>query len=307
MLQVLVPNRIESTGLSVACMISSCSMSGSPSWILCAAWLSCLLSSASCRAGGHGRHSDPIIFNELCALKDESGPCKAIKDRYFFNVNLGSCELFEYGGCGGNANNFETLEECEESCVVSDDKSPCHLPEAVGPCRGLVKRFFFDTKTQQCKHFFYGGCFGNANNFWSMAECQRKCQSRDEPTAVTEGHITVRKPVMTHPTTGTEELSVSEPQVQPHVSNQQKDFSASKICFDPIESGTCSGTLRRFAYNPKTKRCQAFSYSGCGGNHNNFELRKNCYHMCIRTRKGDRKGLIRIKKKNIDSILNRMV
>lgn len=68
-----------------------------------------------------GAPPEHFIFNELCALKDESGPCKAIKDRFFFNVDTGSCELFEYGGCGGNANNFETLEACEETCVVSGE------------------------------------------------------------------------------------------------------------------------------------------------------------------------------------------
>lgn len=62
-----------------------------------------------------------LIFNELCALKDEQGPCKAIKERFFFNVDTGRCELFEYGGCGGNANNFETLDACEETCVVSGE------------------------------------------------------------------------------------------------------------------------------------------------------------------------------------------
>ncbi|TNN44648.1 Kunitz-type serine protease inhibitor bitisilin-1 [Liparis tanakae] len=60
-----------------------------------------------------------FIFNELCALKDDSGPCKAIKHRFFFNVDAGVCQLFEYGGCAGNANNFLTMEECEETCVVS--------------------------------------------------------------------------------------------------------------------------------------------------------------------------------------------
>lgn len=69
-----------------------------------------------CPTSAQAVHS---IFNELCALKDEQGPCKAIKDRFFFNVDNGRCELFEYGGCGGNANNFKTLEDCEETCVVS--------------------------------------------------------------------------------------------------------------------------------------------------------------------------------------------
>ncbi|KAK5614019.1 hypothetical protein CRENBAI_012246 [Crenichthys baileyi] len=260
-------------------------------------------------SSGHGGYPDPIIFDELCALKDEPGPCKAIKDRYFFNVNSGSCELFEYGGCGGNANNFETFEECEKACVFSDDKNPCHLPEAPGPCRGLMKRFFFDSEIQQCKHFYYGGCFGNANNFRSMDQCQRRCQNQDEPTAATEVHVmSVRKPIMVQPTITKEELTVTEPQVLLNVSNQQQnDFSPSEICFSPIETGTCSDAFRRFAYNPETKRCQMFSYSGCGGNQNNFEFRKICYHKCIRSRKGYRKGMIRIKIKNFDSIVNRSV
>lgn len=58
-----------------------------------------------------------------------------------------------------------------------DDKNPCHLPEAPGPCRGLVTRYFFDSESQQCKHFYYGGCFGNANNFRRMEACQAKCQN----------------------------------------------------------------------------------------------------------------------------------
>lgn len=62
--------------------------------------------------------------------------------------------------------------------VFAEDKNPCHLPEAEGPCRGLVTRYFFDSSSQQCKRFYYGGCFGNANNFRSMAECQAKCHQQ---------------------------------------------------------------------------------------------------------------------------------
>lgn len=72
-------------------------------------------------ASADGAQPELFIFNELCALKDNPGPCKAMKDRYFFSVDTGRCELFEYGGCRGNRNNFETLEECEETCVVSGE------------------------------------------------------------------------------------------------------------------------------------------------------------------------------------------
>ncbi|XP_031152385.1 tissue factor pathway inhibitor a [Sander lucioperca] len=277
-------------------------------WILCAVSLSCLACFGSCRRHREdGAQPELFIFNELCALKDEPGPCKAIKDRYFFNVDTGHCELFEYGGCGGNANNFETLDACEETCVVSDDKNPCHLGEAPGPCRGLLTRYFFDSDSQQCKHFFYGGCFGNANNFRSMAACQAKCQNPAKSTKAPDVNTqSARKSSVVQPTTLTGELTVKESQVQANGANREpKDFKPSEMCFSPVERGTCHGTEKRFAYNPEVKRCLAFHYSGCGGNDNNFTYRKDCYHKCIRNRRVPKKGMIRIRKKNLNNIVNR--
>lgn len=57
-------------------------------------------------------------------------------------------------------------------------------------------------------------------------------------------------------------------------------------CSIPMDPGTCDGAERRFAYNAVTKRCQVFSYSGCGGNENNFALRKSCMAKCIKGRRG---------------------
>uniref|UniRef100_A0A8P4K744 Tissue factor pathway inhibitor n=1 Tax=Dicentrarchus labrax TaxID=13489 RepID=A0A8P4K744_DICLA len=250
-----------------------------------------------------GAQQELLIFNELCALKNEQGPCKAIKDRFFFNVDTGRCELFEFGGCGGNANNFESLEDCEETCVVSEDKNPCHLDEAPGPCRGLVTRYFFDHRTQQCKHFYYGGCFGNANNFRSMALCQAKCQNPAKPTKEPEVQTqSARESSVVQPTILTGEMTVSEPQVQMNDTNQE----SKELCFRPVERGTCHDEVNRFAYNPKTRRCQMFSYSGCGGNENNFKYRKDCIIKCIRKRKVHKKKMIRIRKKNLDNIVRQV-
>ncbi|CAN9497989.1 unnamed protein product [Ophioblennius macclurei] len=280
-------------------------------WILCALALSCLsLVGASRRERAYGAQPELLIFNELCALKDEPGPCRAIRDRFFFSVNTGRCQLFEYGGCGGNENNFETLEECEETCLVSDDKNPCHLAEAPGPCRGLVTRYLFDRKSQQCRHFFYGGCFGNANNFRSMAECQARCQNPVKPTeAAAVQTQPASRATDVQPTLVREEIVVIEPLIQANSSSaltgSPTDFIPSELCFSPVDKGTCLGAEKRFAYNPQTKRCHMFSYSGCGGNKNNFLLRKHCIHKCIKTKKGHGRKMIRIKKKNIDSIVNR--
>lgn len=44
-----------------------------------------------------------------------------------------------------------------------------------GPCRGEIERYFYNTITQKCETFYYGGCQGNENNFKSFQECQKKC------------------------------------------------------------------------------------------------------------------------------------
>ncbi|KAM9365118.1 carboxypeptidase inhibitor SmCI-like [Pholidichthys leucotaenia] len=278
-------------------------------WIVCVLTLPCLLRFGSCRTGrAHRTHSAPAIFQEFCALKGDPGPCKAIKNRFFFDATSGRCEVFEYGGCGGNANNFETLEECEEACVVSDDKNPCQLEMVIGPCRGLVARYFFDNTSQQCKRFYYGGCFGNANNFRSMAECQERCQNPAKHAEAPEVQTqTERENVLVQPTVAAGELIVIEPEVQLNDTNKETtDFTPSDMCFSPVDRGTCDGAERRFAYNPETKRCHMFSYSGCGGNRNNFKYRKHCIHKCIRVKKGQgNMMMIRVRKKNLDSIVKR--
>lgn len=37
--------------------------------------------------------------------------------RFFFNIHTQQCEEFVYGGCEGNQNRFESLEECKEKCI----------------------------------------------------------------------------------------------------------------------------------------------------------------------------------------------
>lgn len=55
-------------------------------------------------------------LSSRCELPVVSGPCKALIQRYYFNGRTGRCETFFYGGCCGNANNFETLSACTSTC-----------------------------------------------------------------------------------------------------------------------------------------------------------------------------------------------
>ena len=55
-----------------------------------------------------------------CGLPQDPGNCgfnASSEVRYFFNATSGQCQQFEYAeGCSGNGNNFETMQECQDTC-----------------------------------------------------------------------------------------------------------------------------------------------------------------------------------------------
>ncbi|KAL7990136.1 hypothetical protein Chor_010490 [Crotalus horridus] len=57
--------------------------------------------------------------------------------------------------------------------------STCQLPADKGPCDKLELRWFYNSESKRCERFLYGGCYGNANNFKDINECDRRCISPD--------------------------------------------------------------------------------------------------------------------------------
>ena len=57
-----------------------------------------------------------LFCEDVCQQPIEVGPCDAIFPRWAYDPDLGCCVPFQYGGCGGNRNNFETQEACERRC-----------------------------------------------------------------------------------------------------------------------------------------------------------------------------------------------
>lgn len=47
----------------------------------------------------------------------------------------------------------------------SNRPEECQLSAETGPCRGLFPSFFFNSATNQCETFNYGGCQGKTSNF----------------------------------------------------------------------------------------------------------------------------------------------
>ncbi len=105
-----------------------------------------------------------------CLLPPDAGPCDGVFPRWYFNTETGICEPFTYGGCGGNANNYESLEACQHACM-----DICELPAVYGPCQAAHPRWHFNSVTGGCEQFIWGGCDPNANNFPTLADCEASC------------------------------------------------------------------------------------------------------------------------------------
>uniref|UniRef100_A0A8D2L084 BPTI/Kunitz inhibitor domain-containing protein n=1 Tax=Varanus komodoensis TaxID=61221 RepID=A0A8D2L084_VARKO len=148
---------------------------------------------------GSGRPAKPLLQpcafdlpqpeeGHFCLLPPEPGRCEAYIPRYYYQPATKRCLTFTYGGCGGNANNFKTREECEQRCaqprVPAHPPPPtlalvrserCQGPPVKGPCRARLRRFYYSPAEKACLPFFYGGCEGNSNNFRTRRECERAC------------------------------------------------------------------------------------------------------------------------------------
>ncbi|XP_037998993.1 collagen alpha-3(VI) chain isoform X3 [Motacilla alba alba] len=139
-----------------------------------------------------------------CLLDFDMGmQCKDYQIVWFFDSKHKFCSQGWYGGCGGNANRFETEAECYNKCLKpSDEKAMqqpplekrlpsvmdiCRLQKDEGTCRNFVLKWYYDPETKSCARFWYGGCGGNENRFNTQKECEKLCS----PGAINPGAVTM--------------------------------------------------------------------------------------------------------------------
>ena len=61
-------------------------------------------------------YDESLSFSAICEQPSEVGPCEGLFKRWFFNKQTGYCEPFDYGGCQGNSNRFESELQCRTTC-----------------------------------------------------------------------------------------------------------------------------------------------------------------------------------------------
>ena len=66
-------------------------------------------------------HVSAALGSCKCAQPKDTGSCQdatsAPSEKYFYNTEADKCDKFQYSGCGGNGNNFQTKIECQAECA----------------------------------------------------------------------------------------------------------------------------------------------------------------------------------------------
>ncbi|KAM6959283.1 kunitz-type serine protease inhibitor 6-like [Aplochiton taeniatus] len=230
---------------------------------------------------------------DRCSHPKLVGPCRAAFRKYYYDAANQSCQMFIYGGCGANGNNFDTQEECERVCspvtatpVVADASSDpiaqmrrlfliqdqdvhpdvplpqlradefaarCEAAPEVGPCRASIRRWHYDSESGSCQSFTYGGCRANQNNYVSEESCLAACKVTVIPKS--------RK------------LPVGD--LEDEVPKEYRE-----ACMVQSDPGPCRAAFPMFFYRHSTGTCQAFIYGGCHGNSNAYTTHEECMSRC---------------------------
>ncbi|XP_066902314.1 papilin [Halyomorpha halys] len=247
----------------------------------------------------------PGKMKEECSLPREKGTCFEKQPKWYFDFAENKCLPFHYSGCGGNENNFDYREDCEQACPPRIELDTCVLPPMEGELcnQNYTERYFYDSLIKQCRQFYYGGCGGNNNNFVSLIDCQRRCDinalPQETPLAFTRDMCFMASD--SGSCSGSEirwfydrrdgickqfRYSGCGGNGNKFASRQDCEFSCGNVqdvCTLPRVIGPCDSTIRQWHYDEATQSCQAFDYGGCQGNGNRFDSEEECRNRCVKT------------------------
>ncbi|KFD63405.1 hypothetical protein M514_24426, partial [Trichuris suis] len=223
---------------------------------------------------------------------------RTMQGQLYYDWDLKQCLEFTYGGCEGNANNFDSIEECEVFCPDEEQEglNPFELPAEIGPCKSTLHQVLLQQRIEEVRDIYM---WPMPNNFETKADCERKCSVKGAPAdpdapagdacslpkdtgpckaSFRKWFFDSRKKFMV-----VAKAVQTDSTLRKSASNDVATLPASLICRLPYAMGSCRANMKRFFYDFETKQCRAFTYTDCEGNANNFATAYACCAKCAST------------------------
>ncbi|KAL6743976.1 hypothetical protein Aduo_016956 [Ancylostoma duodenale] len=173
----------------------------------------------------------------------DAGECRAYETAYYYDHFNGVCKEFVYGGCGGNANRFETADDCATRCARRQQG------------RRELSRTFYDDDLQPLVP-------NNENDQEVADDRQEETSDDDINDDVLRGIDYDEKKV----------LAIQRGSLSP--------YTLPELCGLPEEHGSCYDDILRWRFDPERKSCTSFMYGGCDMNANHFTSEEDCERAC---------------------------
>jgi len=215
-------------------------------------------------------------------------------------------ELFQENGPYPNGNNANESESDDESSNSAYDQlmngreitnsfkrsgtinpKPAACGQAKtesGFCRALFKRFTYDSATNSCVAFNWGGCGGTENNFVTISQCE---QCIDLPAIELKTAIKKaggRANGFNRNAWGN--FGFLSDMTLP----KENENGVSNPCDDPpiTEPGFCRALITTFTYLKDSNECVPAAFGGCAmGTTNSFQTMEACQQECSNKEKED--------------------
>ncbi|KAM9354518.1 kunitz-type protease inhibitor 1-like isoform 2-T2 [Pholidichthys leucotaenia] len=187
----------------------------------------------------------PEDTGKYCLAKMKVGPCRAAFRRWRYNVTMGQCEEFVFGGCKENKNNYLSKEHCLSACGGVTASSGRIITEPAAEVCGSPCGPNQLTCSSSC-------CVD-----W-IVECDgiRNCGDGSDEHHCSQLNQTFSNLL---------DIDVNQKKAQ---------------CTEPPMTGPCRASFPRWYYDPLNQKCFSFTFGGCNGNQNNFEEEENCREEC---------------------------